>query len=347
MVSSTIGPSMWMSIGVCVFYGTSSMLVSLVNKLIYSKYDFNLTSLLLLIQSLGSIIFIGVVYISQTISESIKTFYVSNKVVLPKREAFRARFFPTLVISLTNLANISCGILGLKYIDIPMFLTLRRLVTPCTLAATIISTKLWPSRNIFLAVGFISTGAIVAGFNDLNANYFGYFLVFMNNVLSVAYYEVLSRISKKYKDLSFYEIYIFSNIQMLPTLYLLCSMNDEFRKFNDLPYKSDPVFLSLIAFASVLGVCITVGVQMCTIINSPLATTITGNMKDIFSTILGVLVFNVKLNVMMVLGICISLSGGMVYSATKYKESQNPNKSKDKELEEVQMNVPREKYERV
>jgi len=71
-----------------------------------------------------------------------------------------------------------------------------------------------------------------------------------------------------------------------------------------------------------MGFVLNFVVFTCTSVNSPLATSVTGNIKDCLATLLGYLFFDdVILELVNVLGILTSLIGGMVYSYAKLKES--------------------------
>jgi len=65
-------------------------------------------------------------------------------------------------------------------------------------------------------------------------------------------------------------------------------------------------------------------VFICTFVNSPLATSVTGNIKDCLATLLGFLLFDdAILQLVNVLGIVTSLIGGMIYSYAKLNESRS------------------------
>lgn len=86
------------------------------------------------------------------------------------------------------------------------------------------------------------------------------------------------------------------------------------------------LFLS-VSQAFLLNVCI----FYCTTTNSPLATTVTGQLKDFIMTGLGMFLFgDVIFNTVNIVGLCVGLGGGLWYSYLGYRSAQGKSKaSKD------------------
>ncbi len=62
----------------------------------------------------------------------------------------------------------------------------------------------------------------------------------------------------------------------------------------------------------------------CTLVNSPLATNVTGQMKDILTTALGMVLFrDVQYHAINIMGIALGLLGSIAYSAVGYLESRD------------------------
>ncbi len=63
--------------------------------------------------------------------------------------------------------------------------------------------------------------------------------------------------------------------------------------------------------------------RRCTLVNSPLATNVTGQMKDILTTALGMALFgDVRYSPLNVGGIVLGLLGSITYSAVSYREGK-------------------------
>lgn len=77
----------------------------------------------------------------------------------------------------------------------------------------------------------------------------------------------------------------------------------------------EPSFLLSFAICSAMGLMITYATMLCTIHNSPLATSITGNIKDVLTTIIGWILFpGFVATTKSVLGVILAFVGGFMYS---------------------------------
>jgi len=84
----------------------------------------------------------------------------------------------------------------------------------------------------------------------------------------------------------------------------------------------DISFWISVVIASFAGVFITYIVFLCTTVNGPLVTSITGNAKDILQTVLGALLFNDFIpTVKNVSGILVSFLGAGLFSYLKLQDS--------------------------
>jgi len=322
--ASALALSAFSSILPLVSYALCSMSLGIINKLIHTRFHFKSERILFLSQHLASLVFITILYALPFFSKRATSFSNKMNLRLPAVSKLRTRSLPLLQVAMSNLANIICCGIVLKIVNIPMLLTLRRLTTTNTFLISVYTSGIWPNRRITLSVFLITFGALVAGANDLNADYYGYALVIFNNTVTSLSTEVLSKVSKKYNDITFCDIYIGTTLITTPVLFLLCLFYGDFEYLLKADYLADPYFIFLVGLSTVMGICITISSQLCTIYNSPLATTISGNTKGVASTILGVILFNdVVLNNLMITGLILSLGGATLYSVTKYRETQS------------------------
>lgn len=71
------------------------------------------------------------------------------------------------------------------------------------------------------------------------------------------------------------------------------------------------------------GIVLTFSQNLCTVVNSPITTSITGNVKDVGLTFVSFLIFtDVIANFWLVFGLVISLLGAFIYSYPQIKETQ-------------------------
>ena len=89
---------------------------------------------------------------------------------------------------LVTLINVLCGIYGLVLVNVPMFIALRRLNTVFIYLYDVLILMKSIQLNVALSVILMAIGTLIAGANDLNADYIGYLFVIFNNLLTTLQY---------------------------------------------------------------------------------------------------------------------------------------------------------------
>ena len=113
-----------------------------------------------------------------------------------------------MAISSMKVVEVFFGLYSLKAINIPLFLTARR----CSIMTTILVDYLYagkkPTSVLLITMMFVVIGAIVAGSENIEANWYGFILVFGNNLASAMINVVASVYNEKKVvqafDLNFY-----------------------------------------------------------------------------------------------------------------------------------------------
>jgi len=112
-----------------------------------------------------------------------------------------------------------------------------------------------------------------------------------------------------------------------PLTLFLAVVFGEVGNLRNFPYLRDPAFLIAFAICTFMGPLITYSTLLCTTINSPLTTSITGNVKDIALTFLGGLLFSdFKATVSNIIGIGLSFIGAGAYSWMSIMDSNSVGK---------------------
>jgi drug/metabolite transporter (DMT)-like permease len=108
----------------------------------------------------------------------------------------------------------------------------------------------------------------------------------------------------------------------LPLTLLGATLLGEWSYTLQFEHAHDPKFWGSVVVASFAGVFITYIVFLCTTVNGPLVTSITGNAKDILQTVLGALLFqDFTPTVKNVSGILISFAGAGFFSFLKLQDA--------------------------
>src|SRR4051812_14928706 len=107
------------SILACLFYGIISIGITFFNKIVLSTYEFQWPNLMTLSQLIFSLLFLII----------LKRIHLISYAPLDYKTCIH-----TSPLSLSFLATVLTGLAALKYLNIPMFNSLRRLTTLITMA---------------------------------------------------------------------------------------------------------------------------------------------------------------------------------------------------------------------
>eukprot|EP01138_Halocafeteria_seosinensis_P011733 gb/GECG01011991.1/.p1 GENE.gb/GECG01011991.1/~~gb/GECG01011991.1/.p1 ORF type:complete len:356 (+),score=32.42 gb/GECG01011991.1/:1-1068(+) len=308
---------------VCISYGVVSIAVSLTYKMVLSSFHFEAEFVLLACQQILGIGFCAFA----------KSFLHNSEVIqIPDVEL--QTFQLCIPIGILFVLNMGLGFYAIRLCDVPMFLTIRRTTTVFTLLFEYILLGKKASCRIIGAVGIIVGGAIVAGWNTLNTEYLGYLLTICNNVLSALYLNV----NRKFGDetgVKGFGLLFYNALIAVPFSLILAYILGEVEYIAAFPELLNPAFLASLFLSSVLGILMTYMVLLCISVNSPLVTSITGNVKDVVSTVLGALFFGFHATVMNLAGLAISFFGAGMFTYAKFHErgQQNSGKRTDNDEE--------------
>jgi len=84
----------------------------------------------------------------------------------------------------------------------------------------------------------------------------------------------------------------------------------------------DPGFVLSFGLSAVMGFVLNYSIVFCTKMNSPLTTTVTGSLKNIFSTYLGMMMGDYSFTWANFMGLNLSVLGSLVYSYVKFKDQK-------------------------
>jgi hypothetical protein len=235
---------------------------------------------------------------------------------------YKAVHYEALILGFAYVANVAVGLLGLSLVNVPMFFCIRRLVSPTIL----LYEYLWLSKvadtNIQAAVGTIMVGTLIAGWDTLSSDVVGYSITFLNNLCTAASSVSQKSFCDKTKLGAVGTLY-YTSLTALPLSLLMALVFGEFETLLAFKHLHDGGFWFGFAVALSLGPRLTYSSILCTTYNSPLAMSITGNIKDLASTILGALLFKgFTATVKSVGGLALTFVGAGIYSYINLKKGQ-------------------------
>lgn len=304
-----LSKEMLLSLGVCLFYGGASLSLGLLNKALLSSYDFQCIFILLASQMLLQVLLC-------TVSRD----YFGNPAGIPRYD--KNIHYESLVLGFTYVANVAVGLVGMSMTSLPLFFCIRRLVSPIILLYEYVWFQKVADPSIQSAVGTIVAGTLIAGWDTLNTDLVGYSVTFLNNICTAASSVNQKAFCDKTKLGALGTLY-YTSLTALPLSLLMALVFGEHETLLAFKYLYDSQFWLGFAVALSLGPLLTYSSILCTTYNSPLAMSITGNIKDLASTILGAIMFKgFVATTKSVGGLTLSFIGAGLYSYINLKKGQ-------------------------
>ncbi|DBA94567.1 TPA: hypothetical protein ACH3X1_002152 [Trebouxia sp. C0004] len=310
------GPSTSKKLLACLSYGTVSVSITLFNKAVFSVYGFHYPNSVTTLQILVSILYMNLL-------KGVGLFHFAPLTAKGARQILPLVFCWWLYVV--------SGVTALRYLTVPMFSVFRRSTTLIVVVGEFFMFHKLPSKSCLGSIVVMLTGAIIAGATDLTYSLPGYIWVSIC-AISTAMYLLLIRALKDSTGLSESSLLYHNNVLSLPLMasYLLAATN-EVQTVRQYPQLNNIWFLLFLGVSASQAFLLNLCIFRCTTINSPLATTITGQMKDIITTGLGMILFgDVQFSSKNLLGITLGLLGGILYSFFGYMERQRQKQQQDK-----------------
>ena len=202
---------------------------------------------------------------------------------------------------------------------------LRRVTTLFTMWGEYALLTVRSSQPVQASVYLMVVGALIAAVYDFDFSLIGYVLVALNCFFTAAYLLAIAKFGKQ--GLNTFGLMYYNNIQSLPLVVLLCWLNGDFEVLSNYKYRYDMGFWICFLFQSGLAFLLNYSIFLCTNINSALATSVTGQIKNIATTAVGYFSFgDVTYNVWNVVGLAVGVVASTWYSWLKYEESERSKK---------------------
>ncbi|ESN92315.1 hypothetical protein HELRODRAFT_122800, partial [Helobdella robusta] len=292
---------------IAFLYGACSASMAFVNKAVLSYYKFNFPFFLVSCQMAFTI----------AILEALR---LSGNKFLVKFTFERAWTF--LLPSIFYAANSVLSLSALYGMNIPMYGVIKRCAPVVILILGVaILNKPLPQVSVCLSVGMITGGCIVAGYGDLTFEPWSYLCGF-SSVLSQAIYLLL--VQKHASDFGAAESLHLNSFNTLPLLLIISLVAQEFntalKQFLLNIITLNIGFILTFTAVIVFGCLLNYLLFLCTTYNSALTTSVTGTLKTILQTVVGMFTFGgITLNIYIIFGIILNFAGGVMYTVFKHK----------------------------
>lgn len=225
-----------------------------------------------------------------------------------------------IVVSILYSANVGIALVALSSLNIPMYSTFKRLTTAVVMILEFFILRKKSSGTVIMCVIIMSCGAVVAGLGDVTFDITGYSMAAISCIVQASYLVYVAK-KEKELDLNSFGLLNYNSILSLPFVILVGFIKSEYSSAWNYPRWSESYFLFNFTMACALGAFLNYSIFVCTVINSPLTLTVSGQAKSIFTMTFGFFAFGgVVITPINAVGIALNTLGSAGYSAIKYAE---------------------------
>lgn len=324
-----IGKQLYVAL-VILFFAGSSLGAIFINKTCLTGYHFRYPLVLMLGQMVFAVFVLTILH---------ATDYM--KIPTLHRNDLPMIMIPTVLF----MSNVIVGLSALSLVNIPMFSAFRRLTLLFVMGAEYILLKKTHSPSIIAAIVAMTFGAFISALDDVTFSRLGYFLVFLNNLLTALYLAAIKRVMREteFEPLS---LLYYTALMGAPIVAFLILVTGELRSvvtaFNTQPELLTPGFLTSLTLTATGAFAVNFSTSLCTHVTSPLTTSVAGQVKNIFQTILGFWSWGFVPTRMNVAGLLVALAAQLVFAAIKYKENKEGEEEGSKSGTNVSPDSPTE-----
>lgn len=284
-------------------YGLTSASMAFLNKSLLTTFSFDAPIVIMLVQM---IIMLFILHLLKTLK---KINIVDYSLTLS-----RQMFIPSLLYACHSIL----ALWALKGMNIPMYGAVKRLAPVVTLGlGVIILNKPKPSRAIFISVLLITIGCLLAAYGDLRFHLISYASGGASVLFQAGYLVFVQKESTNIRALD--AVYV--NALHTAPIFAILSIFEIFQL--PIPNLSTIIMLCI---TTVFGCFLNYLLFLCTMYNSALTTSITGVLKSVAQTAVGLFTFEgITANISMISGLIVNILGGLLYTYAKHIESKKKN----------------------
>ena len=320
----------------------ASMAINIVNRVIFLQYKFKFNFTLMLLHQIFCICFFI------TLSKTSKSFVkMAGQISFSD---FLLLKYQYILYSLFFIFKTVVAFLGYQLVvNIPMYVSLRKLLTGMTFVYQYFFKKKKISRLNILEVILLTIGAILTGLDDYSTDIKGYIAVFLKNTTGLINLEVSENFKKK-NGVTNLKLLIYNSFLVIPILVITIFMTGEYSRLKtylNSEHKFQYYRLCIqLFFSCVIELTTNASFFMSNEKNSSLFTQLLSDTKYIFITILSYKVLKTfKFTWKNILGVGITTLAGIIITVNSLYNNIQVTKSKPQTnlLEEKKVPVEEKK----
>ena len=200
----------------------ASMAINIVNRVIFLQYKFKFNFTLILLHQIFCICFF------MTLSKTSTSFTkMAGKISF---NDFLLLKYQYILYSLFFIFKTLVAFLGYQLVtNIPMYVSLRKLLTGMTFVYQYFFKKKKISRLNILEVILLTAGAILTGLDDYSTDFKGYIAVFLKNTTGLINLEVSENFKKK-NGVTNLKLLIYNSFLVIPILIITIFITGEYSR---------------------------------------------------------------------------------------------------------------------
>ena len=200
----------------------ASMSINIVNRVIFFKFNFKFNFLLILLHQIFCILFFIILSnISKSFNKTVGEITLKDFLKLKFQYIFYSLFFIVKTI---------IAFLGYQLVIIlPMYISLRKLLTGMTFIYQYFLKKRKISNINKIQVILLTIGAILTGIDDYSTDIKGYIAVFLKNIFGLINLEISENFKKKY-GMTNLKLLIYNSFLVIPILISIIFITGEYSK---------------------------------------------------------------------------------------------------------------------
>ncbi|EQC28851.1 hypothetical protein SDRG_13363 [Saprolegnia diclina VS20] len=288
----------------CALYLVCSMSMNMLTKTILTSYGWRAVLSLAALQHVFTVVVLLVLHAVRVLPLDVAAL------------TWRVWLYEVAPLATLQSINTTTAFVCMRLVNMPMYLVLRRLTTLKVLFMEIVVLKKVIPDAMKAALFVTAIGSLLAGYHDASYDLLGYILVFAQNCMTAGSLVLSKQSTLPPLLVVFTNSLVGAVLLTPPAIYYEYSTVHAFA----LELARPLTFAGLFLVMSSVCLVYQVAIQLCTTKTSALATSVTGNVKDLASTGLGFLFFpDAVTDAWHVLGVGVSFVGAYAFSYLKYQ----------------------------
>lgn len=291
------------SLAVCAFYVVVSASMVFVNKALTYSFGFRSTNSLLFLQMLFTI----------ALLRGLRALRVIEFADFERRKATQVA-----PVSLFYSLNAAVALVALRELSVPSYTLIKRLAPLFTLSLEYLLLGRRTTRGIVASLCIMVSGTVLAANSDVTSSLSAWMLGLVSCLFQAMYLTYVKR-SGVDTGMTSIGILYYHSILSLPFILLIIVGVGEVGAVLAYARWTSPAFLTTLFFSLTMGLLLNYALFLCTELTSPTSTVVSGQVKAMAQTAIGMFTFGgVDMNGRYLVGTLLNIGGGCGYAASKY-----------------------------